>query len=193
MALMAAALLNSCYLLTENLIGGETAVFTEEKISGAWRAPDKPGFFIIMTHKDGSVSLHFFEKPFEVDAEFFAGKTTRVGGETFLNLKRYTAIGEKAREDNAYIPAHYKLAGDRLTVTIFNTEPFDDAINAGKLKGIAAKKTSTYSSPPTRVTDTTDNFTKFVLANLEKPGVLDKPAVFERIKLDLPAGVLPAN
>lgn len=193
LAIFSAAFINSCYLLSENLIGGEAAVFTDDKIPGVWRSPGKPGFFIIMSHKDAGLSFHFFERAFEVDSEFFAGKTTKVGGETFLNLKRYKAIGEKAADKSAYVPAHYKLEGEKLTVTIFNTEPFDTAIAAGKLKGVASAKTGTYSSSPTRLTGTSEEVSKFILANLKAPGILDKPVVFERVKFDIPVEATPAN
>lgn len=181
----AAALTHGCFLTSENLIGGEGAVFSDDKIAGMWYSPGKQGFFMVMRHKDNLFSFHFFERGFESDSEFYEGKITKISGETFLNMRRHASLGEKAT-DTAYIPAHYKLVDDKLTLSLFNTAPFDRAIAEKKLKGVAGVKTSKYSTTPTRLTGSGDEVAKYILANLKSPEIFDKPTTFERLKVDLP-------
>jgi hypothetical protein len=175
----------NCFLVSEQMIGGETAVFADTQLPGLWRAEGKPAFFLVLGHKDGTLSFHFFEHNFQADSEFYAGKATKTGGETFLNVRLYKSLWENP-SDMGYIPAHYKIEGDRLTVAIFNTAEFDRAIVEKHLKGVAAQK-SVYGTAPTRLSGTGDEIAKFILDNLKKNNVLDKPAVFRRVKIDTTA------
>lgn len=177
-----ALLLAGCYLVSDNMVGGEEAIVHDAGLPGLWRNPGKPGFFMLIGHKNKQLGFHFFEGNFEADAEYYTGYATQTKGVTFLNVRRYTAPGEPAA-DTGYIPVYYKLEGDKLTIALFNTEPFDTAIQAKKLAGVASQKKSTYSSTPTRLTGTGGEVAAFLIAHLATPGFLEKPLLFERVKI----------
>ena len=185
-AILAGLLLFShCYVVSDFIVGGESAVFVDEKLPGLWRFPGKPGFMLIARHKAGDFSFHYFSGNFELDAEYFAGKLSRAGGKSFFNVQRFGSLTEKASGEG-YIPLHYELNGDQLKIALFETKFFNDAIGAKKLTGHVPVPTSTYSSAPTRVTSRGEDFAKFILDNWKNSAMFEKPQTMERIKVELP-------
>lgn len=184
--LAALLLLNQCYLVSDFIIGGEAAVFVDEHLPGLWRFPGKPGLMLIARHKSGEYSLHYFNTNFELDAEYFAGRLSKAGGKTFMNLRRYAALAEKA-SDTGYIPLHYDLNGNQLKIALFETRFFNDAIAAKKLTGQVPRQSSTYATAPTRITSRGEDFARFILESWNNPAMLEKPQAMERIRVDLPA------
>lgn len=181
-------LFSRCYVVSEFIVGGEGAVFIDENLPGLWRFPGKPGFMLIARHKTGDFSFHYFIGNFELDSEYFAGKLSKAGGKTFLNVRRYGSLAEKAT-DSGYIPLHYELNGDQLKIALFETKFFNEAIGAKKLTGQVPVQSSTYSTAPTRVSSRGEDLAKFILDNWKKPEMLEKPQTMERIKVDLPPTV----
>jgi hypothetical protein len=174
--------ITGCYLVSDNLVGGEEAIITDSGLPGLWKSPGKPGFFMIVGHKNDMLSFFFFEQDFTADAEYYAGYATRTKGETFLNIRRYKAAGEPPA-DQGYIPAYYKLDGDKLTIALFDTDPVDVAIQAKKIAGVASVKKSAYSSTPTRLTAPGKDVSAFLRTHLKTPGALEKALHFERIEM----------
>jgi|GEM_PF-5180395 len=178
-------LFSHCYVVSEFIVGGEGAVFVDEKLPGLWRFPGKAGFMLIARHKTGDFSFHYFSGNFELDGEYFAGCLSKVGGKTFFNVKRYGSLSEKAA-DSGYVPLHYELNGDQLKIALLETKFFNDAIGTKKLTGQAPVQSSTYSTAPTRITSRGEDLAKFILDNWKNPEMLEKPQTMERIKVDLP-------
>lgn len=178
-------LFSHCYVVSEFIVGGEGAVFVDEKLPGLWRFPGKPGFMLIARHKTGDFSFHYFSGNFELDGEYFAGKLSNVGGKTFFNVRRYGALAEKA-SDSGYIPLHYELNGEQLKISLFETKFFNEAIGAKKLMGQVPLQSSTYSTAPTRVSSRGEYLARFILDNWKNPEMLEKPQTMERIQVDLP-------
>lgn len=176
----------NCYVVSEFIIGGETAVIVDEKLPGLWRFPGKPGFMLIARHKSGEFSFHYFSGNFELDGEYFAGRLSKAGDKTFFNVKRYGSLSEKA-SDSGYIPLYYELNGNQLKIALFETKFFNEAIGAKKLAGQVPVQSSTYSTAPTRVTSRGEDLAKFILENWKNPAMLEKSQTMERIKVDLPA------
>lgn len=187
-------LFSHCYVVSEFIVGGEGAVFVDDRLAGLWRFPGKSGYMLIARHKSGDFSFQYFTGNFEMDSEYFAGKLSRLSGKTFFNVKRYNAMGERAA-DPGYIPAFYDLQGDKLKIALFETKFFNDAIGAKKLAGQIPMQSSTYSTAPTRISSRGEDLGKFILENFEKPGLFDNVQVMERIKVELPKenpeGVIP--
>lgn len=183
--ILPALIFSHCYVISEFVVGGDAAVFVDDKLPGLWRFPGKPGFMLIARQKSGEFSFHYFTGNFEMDAEYFAGRISRFGGKTFFNVKRYAALGDKA-SDSGYIPVYYELNGDQLKIAIFETKFFNDAIGAKKLNGQIPVQSGTYSTAPTRVTSRGEELAKFILDNWNKPDLMEKPQMMERIKVELP-------
>ena len=174
--------LSGCYLVSDHLVGGAAAMFRDDRLPGLWRQSDKSGYLAITRLKDDSLVFRFFESDFSEDAEFFTVMTTKTGGVTFLNARKHAALTAKPT-DAGYIPAHYEFRGDTLAISLFATELFNQAIAEKKLLGNAAVKTGAYGTTPTRMTGSGEDVAKFIVAELYKPGVLEKPVLLTRVAL----------
>lgn len=180
-----ALLLADCYVVSEVMIGGEGAAYIEPELAGLWRFPGKPGFMLIARHKNGEFSFHYFTGNFEIEAEYFQGRLTRIGGETFINARRFAALGGAATEQG-YFPAYFRLEGNKLSIAIFEQKAFDAAIQSGKLKGVASSPSKNYASTPTKISGSGEEFGKFIMANYKTGNLWEKPQQLERIQVALP-------
>jgi hypothetical protein len=160
-------LLSGCVLTSVNPLGNPEAPVTDPDLPGLWvrSDPSDEGYMLITDNQDGYYSFFTLDQNYKSeDKLFYKGFVTEIGGKKFLSIKmisinRLTQVIIEPEYNLAYYRIDNK---DQLVLSLLSKKFFEDAVNAGSLKGEIT--VSKYSNTSVKLTDTTENLAAFISA-----------------------------
>jgi len=140
----AAIFLSGCYVATQKLPAGDTAI--DQQLIGAWQALNSDG-----SPSNDAAFLHFAkigdDKPLimvfvdDSSTTTYEMQSIRLGDRTMFALKILTSSQKGApNEEPNYILGFYSVKGDELTFNLIGAKQLKPFVDSGKIKGIAENK-----------------------------------------------------